>query len=229
MRWKTRGPRRLSGSRWRHEPGLHHGNHCADLLGRDCGCGRGAFRGAGAMMPVTPELLQELLEYVEQTGELFWRVRRADRFLNPSRANVWNSRYAGQRAFTAINAHGYQHGGVFKKTLLAHRVAWAVAFGEWPNGEIDHINGFKTDNRLINLRDVSRSENLRNASLSRRNKSGAIGVYLQPDGKWGAEASFNRRRVFRQVFETKEEAIRARQAVSNEYGFHPLHGKVAAE
>ena len=42
-----------------------------------------------------------------------------------------------------------------------HRAAWALYYGRWPS-EIDHLNGIKTDNRLCNLREVSRSENDQN-------------------------------------------------------------------
>ena len=45
--------------------------------------------------------------------------------------------------------------------VLMHRAAWALYYGRWPS-EIDHLNGIKTDNRLCNLREVSRSENDQN-------------------------------------------------------------------
>jgi hypothetical protein len=44
----------------------------------------------------------------------------------------------------------------------AHRLAWRISHGHWPDHEIDHINGMKDDNRLANLRDVTHSENMRN-------------------------------------------------------------------
>ena len=48
---------------------------------------------------------------------------------------------------------------MFGKLIYAHRAAWAIHFGEWPKGEIDHINGDASDNRIINLRVVNRTEN----------------------------------------------------------------------
>lgn len=47
--------------------------------------------------------------------------------------------------------------------LKAHRIAWVVYYGGWPNDVIDHINGVKSDNRIENLRDVTQSENGRAA------------------------------------------------------------------
>ena len=42
--------------------------------------------------------------------------------------------------------------------VMLHRAAWALYYGRWPS-EIDHLNGIKTDNRICNLREVSRKEN----------------------------------------------------------------------
>ena len=48
-----------------------------------------------------------------------------------------------------------------KTWVLLHRAAWALYYGRWPK-EIDHLNGNKTDNRIENLREVSRGENDQN-------------------------------------------------------------------
>ena len=45
---------------------------------------------------------------------------------------------------------------------LAHRAVWAIHYGKWPEGEIDHINLDRSDNRISNLRIASRSENMAN-------------------------------------------------------------------
>jgi len=47
-------------------------------------------------------------------------------------------------------------------SFVAHRVAWFINYGTWPTGVIDHINHDRSDNRIINLRDVSPTENARN-------------------------------------------------------------------
>lgn len=61
--------------------------------------------------------------------------------------------------------------------MYAYRVAWLLHYGQWPSGEIDHINGNPADDRIENLRDSSRSmnsENIRTATS--RNVTGFLGV-----------------------------------------------------
>jgi hypothetical protein len=65
----------------------------------------------------------------------------------------------------AIDGHHY----------LAHRLAWLLAYGQWPNGQIDHINGARADNRLSNLRLATGAQNCRNQK-TKRSKSGLKGA-----------------------------------------------------
>jgi hypothetical protein len=62
------------------------------------------------------------------------------------------------------------------KTYQAHRLAFLYMTGKFPPDEVDHINHEPSDNRFVNLRQVTRLENLRNQSLSKNNKSGFTGV-----------------------------------------------------
>lgn len=54
------------------------------------------------------------------------------------------------------------------RQYFAHRVAWALHYGKWPEHTIDHINRIKTDNRISNLRDVPQSVN--NTNKGKYNK-----------------------------------------------------------
>lgn len=64
--------------------------------------------------------------------------------------------------------------------VLAHRIAWALQHGEWPQGEIDHINGDRQDNRIENLRDVPSFVNKQNLrSATKRNRLGILGVHAR--------------------------------------------------
>jgi hypothetical protein len=79
---------------------------------------------------------------------------------------------------------GYLYVCILGRTVLSHRAAWECMRGAIPKGMcIDHINRDKTDNRIVNLRVVTFSENAANARLSIRNKSGYRGVAPQA-GKW---------------------------------------------
>jgi hypothetical protein len=92
-----------------------------------------------------------------------------------------------------INKHGYLQIQCDRKKYQAHRIAWFMTYGKWPDGDIDHINGVRTDNRIENLRDVSRSNNLKNQRKPKaNNKSGFLGVYWHKgDSKWIAKIKIN--------------------------------------
>jgi len=79
--------------------------------------------------------------------------------------------YVGNDGYVRIRASGTR--------FLAHRLAWFYVHGTWPVGEIDHINGDRSDNRIANLRDVSRLTNRQNMRRAQAdNRSGLLGVSL---------------------------------------------------
>ena len=61
-----------------------------------------------------------------------------------------------------------------------HRLIWLYMTGEWPELEIDHINGDSIDNRWCNLRQATSQQNKHNTGLPRSNTSGAKGIYWCP-------------------------------------------------
>ncbi|WPZ30789.1 HNH endonuclease [Sulfitobacter sp. OXR-159] len=121
----------------------------------------------------------------------------------------WNTRYAQKEAFTALNK-GYRYGRIFMKNHLAHRVIWAIVHDQWPDSEIDHIDRDRQNNRICNLRLATRSENAANQCMRSNNRSGFKGVtWSKVAKKWTAEISFNNKRNYLGLFETKEEAALA--------------------
>lgn len=154
---------------------------------------------------LTQERLKELFTYCQESGKL--------------------KRLKNKRVACTMQTAGYIQVHVDKKLYLAQRLIFLYMNGEWPNGDVDHINHNRSDNRLSNLRIVSRSVNLRNARLSSRNSSGKIGVSFNTNsGKWVAIGSQNGIRKFLGYFETIDLAIAARSAW-NEVFCHPNHGK----
>lgn len=112
-------------------------------------------------------MIEEFLEYNPDTGDLIWLKR-------PS-----NCVKVGSVA-RSKTTDGYLAVCVKGKQYKAHRVAWYLHTGQWPNGTIDHINRVKTDNRIENLRDVSSAENSLNKN---RGASGELYITKYKD-KW---------------------------------------------
>lgn len=113
---------------------------------------------------------------------------------------------------------GYRYVGIDKAKITEHRLAWFYCYGVWPVADLDHINRNRSDNRIANLREVSRSENCQNQPVRRSNKSGVTGVYYhKASGKWAASISIDKRQVHLGVYDTVEEAIAARRAAEKEH------------
>lgn len=176
-----------------------------------------------------PELLRKLLIYCPETGDFIWRARTPDMFVCTKQSPEtlcasWNTRFAGKRA-GRLNQHGYREIGIAQKLWQAHRIAWAMNHDEWPAEEIDHIDHDRSNNRLRNLRLVSRQENRRNQSKARKNSSGFNGVSYSKRAKaWRAYVTFETRQIHLGFFPTKDLAIAARKAANATYGFHSNHG-----
>lgn len=170
------------------------------------------------------EVLRWVLRYDAETGTLFWLSRPRMFCKSNAQWAAWNARYAGKEA-GRLAQDGYRKVTVFGARYQAHRLVWLLAHGVWPTGEIDHINGDKTDNRLSNLRDVSHLENQRNQRLKANNTSGFNGVSWDRFAKrWLAYiGGANRRHVG--YFDTPEQAAAARRAAEQGLGFHPNHGE----
>lgn len=109
---------------------------------------------------------------------------------------------------------GYLSCSLDYKSHLVHRIAWAIVHGRMPEGEIDHINGDRTDNRLCNLRDVPKRLNQLNRPKGARkdNSSGHTGVFQRSNGKFRAMVGGAKLRKHLGTFETFDEAVRAREA-----------------
>lgn len=141
--------------------------------------------------PLTAERARELLHYDPETGILRWRIRRG-----PKRA--------GSIATRSTSA-GYIRVGLDCRTYYAHRVMWLMQTGEWPDKEIDHINGVRTDNRWANLRHATHAQNGRNRRRQRDNTSGFTGVYLhKPTKRWRARINVAGKRISLGYHDTPE-------------------------
>lgn len=111
------------------------------------------------MPSLTAERLWSLLDYDDKSGAFSWRESRG----GPAKIGA----PVGSRT-----AEGYLKIMLDGKTHCAHRLAFLYMTGEWPKGDVDHIDGVKDNNAWANLRDVTRRVNAEN----RRHSSGAIGL-----------------------------------------------------
>lgn len=162
------------------------------------------------------------------TGDLLWKFRDRRWFANDNAYKGWNKKYALTKAFTAATDNRYLVGNIFGLRHRAHHVIWAMCYGFWPV-EVDHIDGDRTNNSLMNLRLVDRQTNSRNASRSKANKSGVTGVHWDRRRQnWKAEITINYRNNFIGNFDNLEDAIAARKTAERNYGFHSGHGKELA-
>lgn len=139
--------------------------------------------------------LRRMISYDPETGLLFWLRRSVDTFKAgrwrsaETNCAIWNTRYSGKQALCGDNGHGHLRGRIHDSDYMAHRVAWAIHYGSWPNDQVDHINGVRSDNRIENLRLASNQDNSRN-QLLRGGSSRFKGVcYLPRRNRWLAYCS----------------------------------------
>jgi hypothetical protein len=143
--------------------------------------------------------------------------------LSPDGTLKWKQGAQGRRmhkpAFSTQVGPGknYLGGMADGVKLLAHRVVWALTYGEWPSGWVDHINGDTFDNRPENLR-------IAEPGLSNHNRryadtaGGYIGVTFLK-GKFVAQIQHNKKHHYLGRFESAEEAAKVRDAKAKElYG-----------
>jgi hypothetical protein len=185
----------------------------------------------------SPEELRQLLMYEAATGKLYWKPRPLEMFKDMHLSNGgcrkasvvchwWNTRFAGKEAFTSRGRGGYPSGAIRKKYVAAHRAAWCLYYGEWPDQFIDHVNRDRTDNRIANLRVVDNRTNCKNQKLRRTNTSGVMGVrWHRTKKRW--DVSIGNRFVGSSA--NKTEAINMRLDAEKTEGYHPNHGKVPTQ
>ena len=133
----------------------------------------------------------QVLRYDCETGNLY----RPER----SGAKVLGGDIAGTKT-----SYGYIRVRIKNRDYMAHRLAWLLQYGTWPKGQIDHINGNRSDNRISNLRDVDRVINIQNQVKAQAgSKSGLLGVSPH-NGRWLAQISIGGRKKYIGMFDTPE-------------------------
>lgn len=159
------------------------------------------------------EKLREMFRYDARTGSLTWRVSNSNRVRVGDEAGTLRP-----DGYVAVNIDGVPR--------LAHRIVWCMVYGSIPaDALIDHDNRVRHDNRLDNLFLVTYTGNAKN---SRKRKRTALptGVdWYARTGKWRAHIGVNKRQVHLGYFSDLDDAVTARHAAEEEYGFHEEHGR----
>ena len=147
---------------------------------------------------LTQARLKEVLHYDPETGAFTWLQ------CPPGRARV------GAQAAVNVDTNGYRRVQVEGVRYRAHRLAWLYVTGRFPAEEIDHINRDPSDNRIANLREVTRKQNNENKKY-RRKENLPRGVY-----RWGSkfEAAIRHSSQFIRlgVYETPNDAAHVYEA-----------------
>lgn len=153
------------------------------------------------------EQVRAQFSYDPETGALWFKHR-------DGAPDWWNARYPGTLAGkSASNGYIYVSARLRagRTSELAHRIAWAVHYGAWPAGVVDHINGRRNDNRITNLRVVTKAENCFHRLGPPRASSGVRGV-KRAGNAW--EAHIGRKYLGR--FASLDDAALAREAAEKE-------------
>ncbi|MFT2797431.1 HNH endonuclease [Serratia sp. N21D137] len=161
---------------------------------------------------ITQIEIMEKLNFDEETGVFTWKVK-------PSRRVVIGS-VAGTK-----DTDGYRKIKVCGKVIPSHRLAWLYVYGGLPKQEIDHINRVRDDNRIINLRLATRSQNAKNKLKSSANTSGFKGVSaISTRGKWVAHIRVDGKNKHIGYYNTPERASIAYRIAAHFYhgNFNPI-------
>lgn len=170
------------------------------------------------------DFLRSILSYNADTGVLTWKSRPGA----STSDRCFNAQFAGKPVGSRSKRHlmacvkSPEHG---KQRYLAHRVIWKIVTGDEPPPLLDHRNGDGTDNRWVNLRAATDSQNLCNTPLSGRNTSGFKGVtYNKQIGRWVGAVVKDYESHFAGCFDTAEQANAAvmalREKLHEEFARH---------
>lgn len=154
---------------------------------------------------LTAQRLRELLQYDASTGHFI------------KRGGLREGKIVGCK-----KREGYIVISVQGKIYYAHRLAWLYVCGEWPELEIDHINGDRGDNRIHNLRHVTRRENAQNLkTLAKSNKASILpGAHLHRPGSknpWSSSITIDGVSLYLGLFPTEQAAHEAYIRAKREY------------
>lgn len=150
------------------------------------------------------ERIRNLLIYEPATGHFYWRERGKGRRVD---------RPAG-----SVSVNGYVVLNIdYKGPLLAHRLAWLYEYGSLPTTGIDHRNGVRSDNRILNLRAATETLNGQNRRRANKNsRTGVLGAHKHTENSYRSRIKVGPTNIYLGVFKSAEEANLAYVAAKRE-------------
>jgi hypothetical protein len=146
---------------------------------------------------VTVERLQQVLSYNSQTGVVSWKAN----------SGIWGRLKAGSTAGYK-DPSGYISIRIDDTLYKAHRLAWALHYGSFPNQGIDHLDGDPSNNKIDNLRQADQFVNNQNRRDKKTSKT--LGTYFCANRNvWQAYITVRREHFFIGSYKTQEEAHQA--------------------
>lgn len=145
---------------------------------------------------LTQEELKEYLHYDPDTGLFKW-IKKPSQIV-----------HIGSIAGT-INHDGYIRIKFHGKIYSAHILAWLYMKGEYPIKQVDHWDLNRGNNKWLNLRIATQSQNMGNIHKPKNNTSGYKGVcWYKPLNKFQAQIGFNNKTIHLGYYIDPKEAAR---------------------
>lgn len=164
---------------------------------------------------LSPAYIISCLHYDEKQGIFLWK-HRSDKSIQ------LNARMAGTIA-GFIKDDGYVVIRINGRNYQAHRLAWVIKKGKWPEHDLDHKDNNKANNRWTNLRPATSSQNAYNQKILHRNKSGFKGVcYVAKSNRYHAYIAFDGKNYHLGSFRDLESARNVREDAMRKH-----HGEFA--
>ena len=180
--------------------------------------------------PLPPvEYLEECFACDFNAGILTWKARPREHFKTVGAWKTWNAKFACKAAGWLRQKGGYLSTAISYSLYPTHRIIWKLATGFDPADQIDHINGIKSDNRLCNLREASRSQNCRNSPVRTTNTLQVKGVRRLVSGNFHVRVRSGNSIITVGTFPTLEEAQAAYEKAARELHGEFFHGPPVVE
>jgi len=159
---------------------------------------------------ITLDELKERLNYSPETGIFTY-----------AKSGAGYSKFPVGTPAGCTDPRGYMLIRMNYRMYYMHRLAIFYMTGEWPPHEVDHIDGIRSNNAWSNLRLATRSEQMQNQGISKRNKSGYQGVSWSQFGKWVAMITIDGKRKNLGYFVNASDASEAYKAAKVAHKFSP--------